>query len=113
MDDNMMKDNLENNSKRSSLAEAIIVKWKWNDARTRRIFKGLRLGGTAETEYDLDMKYPEESFDHESVLVHAEQLKHLSEEEKKAKLLDLLASEDWVWDTRENEDFNKEISELF
>ena len=113
MDDNMMKDNLESNSKRSSLAEAVIVKWTWNDDRKRRIFNGLRLGGTAETEHDLEMKYPEESFDQESVLVHAEQFKHVSIEEKKARLHNLLNSEDWLWDTTESEDFAEKISELY
>ena len=113
MDDNMMKDNLESNSKRSSLAEAVIVKWKWDDDRRQRIFQGLRMGGTSETEYDLEVKYPEESTDQESVLIHAEQFKHVPIEDKKAKILDLLKSEDWVWDTNKSEDFNEKISELF
>lgn len=113
MDDNMVKDNLENNSKRSSLAESVIVKWKWDDNRKHRIFEGLRIGGTAETQYDLDLKYPEESVDHESVLVHADQIKDFSEGEKKNKILELLNSEAWVWDTNKSESFNEEINKLF
>ncbi len=113
MDDNRMKDNIENNSKRNSLAESIIVKWKWNDSRQKRIFEGLRFGGTAETEYDLGLKYPEESVEHESLLLYANQLVHLTEVEKKTKIFDLLASEEWHWETDESNNFNKRINELF
>jgi tyrosine phenol-lyase len=58
MDDNLMKQILENNSKLNSMAKAILVRWKWDDNKHYRIFLGLRHGGTRETQFDLDQKYP-------------------------------------------------------
>lgn len=54
MDDNLMKQILENNSKLNSMAKAILVRWKWDDNKHYRIFLGLRHGGTRETQFDLD-----------------------------------------------------------
>ncbi len=61
MDNNMMKDILESNSKRNSTAKALLVRWQWNHDRSYRTFLGLRIGGSAETQYDLKVKYPEQS----------------------------------------------------
>lgn len=108
----MMRDNLESNSKTNSLAEAIIVKWRWNDSREKRIFQGLRLGGNAEVNYDLEVKYPEESIEQESVLLYGDQLINLTNDQKKTKISDLLSSEEWSWEGTGSRDFMKEINGL-
>lgn len=49
MDKNMMKDILESNSKRNSMAKALLVRWTWNEDKNHRTLLGLRIGGSAET----------------------------------------------------------------
>ncbi len=109
MDDNMMKDNVESNSKENSLAKAIIVHWKWDDNRVYRDFLNLRYGGSAETQYDLDMKYPEDSNESETVVVHSEQLISFSDEERVQKIVSLLDSETWKWNPEKHIDFRAEV----
>lgn len=112
MDDNMMKENIESNSKENSLAQAILVHWKWDDNRVYRNFLGLRYGGTAETQYDLDRKYPEDSTENETVVVHSEQLTSFSDQERVQKITSLLASETWKWNPEKRVDFHAEVEKV-
>lgn len=111
MDDNMMRENRESNAKENSLAEAILVHWKWDDNRVYRDFLGLRYGGSAETQYDLDLKYPQESVENETVVVHSEQLASFSDEERVQKVTSLLASETWKWNPEKPIDFRAEVEQ--
>ena len=98
MDDNLMKKIIENNSKLNSMAKAILVRWKWDDNNNYRIFLGLRYGGTTETQFDLDQKYPVNSEEKITLLLHADQLATLSREEKISKIVQLLGDGLWKWD---------------
>ena len=112
MDDNMIKDNLEDNSKKNSLVNNIIVHWKWDDTETYRTFLGIRYGGETETDYDLELKYPEESLEKETVLLRSDQIADLSDGQTKEKIMQLLASEDWNWDPEQEPDLKSKIDNL-
>lgn len=112
MDENMMKDNIESNSKRKSLLNDVIVHWKWDDERIHRLFLDLRYGGDAETGYDLETKYPEESEEQETVLIQSDKMIGLSAEEKISRITDLLQSEDWEWSPKEHTDFRGKATKL-
>ncbi|WP_294070470.1 hypothetical protein [Proteiniphilum sp. UBA1028] len=108
----MMKDILESNSKRNSMAKALLVRWKWNDDKTYRILLGLRIGGTAETQYDLKVKYPEQSNEQVTLVVHADQLAGLMLEEKIDKVVELLTDEMWRWDPAHMLNFREKVEKL-
>lgn len=94
----MMKEIIKSNSKRNSMAKAILVRWKWDDDDSHRKFIGLRYGGTTEDQYDLDVRYPHKSEEKISLLVHADQLAKLTREEKIDKITRLLRDSSWKWD---------------
>jgi len=112
MDDNMMKDNIASKSKRNSMAEAILVRWKWNDHDSYRTFLGLRYGGAAETRYDLSVKYSEKSNEKITVLVYADQVADLSREEQVKHVVRLLTDKMWKWDPSTQIDFHEKVNRL-
>lgn len=112
MDNNMIKKNLESNYKENSMAKAILVRWKWNDEHTGRKFLGLRYGGSAETQYDLNVRYPTGSSEKITLLLHADQLANLTFEEKKDKIMSLLDDHVWKWDLQHSNDFRTVISKF-
>lgn len=112
MEDNMMKWKEEDNSKENSLANGILVHWKWDDRKIYRTFLRLRSGGTSETQHDLNMKYPEESLEQETLLLYSDQLVTLPREEQKTKIVGLLSDETWRWDPAKEPDFASEIDKF-
>ena len=112
MDDNMIKRNLESNYKENSVVKAILVRWKWNEEKTGRKFLGLRYGGSAETQYDLNVRYPTGSTEKITLLLHADQLANLSKEEKEDKILKLLDDHAWEWDLNNSRDFHAVVSKF-
>lgn len=112
MDDNMMKDNIASKSKRNSVAETILVRWKWDKHHDYRTFVRLRYGGASETLYDLKVKYPEESNEKVTVLIHADQLADLSREEQVDHVVSMLNDEMWKWDPSARVDFREKVSRL-
>lgn len=108
----MIKNNLESNYKENSMAKAILVRWKWNDENTGRRFLGLRYGGSAETQYDLNVRYPIGSNEKITLLLHADQLANLTFEEKKDKIMSLLDDHVWKWDLQHSKDFRTVISKF-
>lgn len=58
-----MKENIEDNRKRSSLSGSIVVGWKWDREKKYCDFLRLRYVGSTETRYDLDLKYDENPFE--------------------------------------------------
>lgn len=107
-----MKENIGDNTKRSGLSDTVIIRWKWDNEKKYRDFLKLRHGGNTETQYDLDLKYKEDPFEKESVLIHLEQLNEDSPALKKSKIKNLLLSEDWLWNPDQNVDFDKEVDKL-
>ncbi|MCE5178099.1 MAG: hypothetical protein LLF81_03005 [Porphyromonadaceae bacterium] len=112
MDNNMMKDILESNSKRNSTAKALLVRWKWNHDRSYRTFLGLRIGGSAETQYDLKVKYPEQSNEQITLVVHADQLAGMSQKEKIDKVVLLLTDDMWKWERDQTINFRAKVEKL-
>jgi hypothetical protein len=112
MDNNMIKNNLESNYKENSVVKAILVRWKWNEEHTGRKFLGLRYGGSAETQYDLNVRYPVGSNEKITLLLHADQLANLSTEEKREKIMSLLIGHGWKWDFKNSRDFHTVISKF-
>ncbi|HHX31189.1 MAG TPA: hypothetical protein GX712_01185 [Bacteroidales bacterium] len=112
MDNNMIKDNLASNYKENSMVKAILVRWKWNEEHTGRKFLGLRYGGSAETQYDLNVRYPIGSNEKITLLLHADQLANLSTEEKKDKIMSLLVDHVWKWDLKNSRDFQTIVSKF-
>lgn len=112
MDDNMMKDNIRSNSKRNSVAESILVRWKWNEHDTYRTFLGLRYGGTAETRYDLSVKYSNKSNEKVTVLVYADQLADLPRDEQVNHVVKLLLDDIWKWDPSGIVNFRDKVNRL-
>ena len=112
MDDNLMKHILENNSKLNSMAKAILVRWKWDDNKHYCIFLGLRHGGTRETQFDLDQKYPVYSDEKITLLLHADQLATLTREEKIDKILQLLGDSLWKWDPSKKIEFSNVVEKF-
>ncbi len=112
MDNNMMKDILESNSKRNSTAKALLVRWRWNHDKSHRTLLGLRLGGLAETQYDLKVKYPEQSNEQITLVVHADQLAGMSLEEKIDKVVLLLTDDMWNWDPGQTINFREKVGKL-
>ncbi len=112
MSERVMKENIEDNTTRSSLAGSVVVHWKWNQERDQREFIDMRLGGDTETQYDLDLKYDENSLENESVLISSEQMGQDSTQVKKEKIYDLLISDDWLWSPEQKTDFKKEINKI-
>ncbi|MDD4778465.1 MAG: hypothetical protein PHV53_09290 [Fermentimonas sp.] len=110
MDDNLMKKIIESNSKVNSMAKAILVRWKWDDNNIFRIFLGLRYGGTTETQFDLDQKYPASSEEKVTLLLHADQLANLNREEKISKIVNLLDDGLWKWDPSKKIEFIKVVN---
>src|SRR5690554_5481230 len=109
MDDNMMKDNIASKSKRNSVAEAILVRWKWNDHGKYRTFLRLRYGGSAETQYDLKVKSSEKSKEKITVLIHADQLADLKREEQVDYVVRMLHDEMWKWDPSKSVNFREKV----
>lgn len=107
-----MKKNLENNSKLNSMAKAILVRWKWNENNHYRIFIALRYGGTSETQFDLNQKYPLYSDEKITLLIHADQLATLSREDKINKIVQLLADNLWKWDPSKKIDFHTVVDKF-
>lgn len=107
-----MKDNLESNSKRNSMAKALLVHWKWDDEKKYRTLLGLRFGGSAETQYDLKVKYPEQSNEQITLLVHADQLAGMTLDEKINKVVLLLSDEMWKWDPTQTVNFREKVEKL-
>lgn len=112
MDKNMMKDILESNSKRNSMAKALLVRWKWDKEKRYRTLLGLRIGGSAETQYDLKVKYPEQSNEQMTLLVHADQLAGMSLNEKVDKVVQMLTDEMWKWDPAQTVNFREKVQRL-
>ena len=112
MDRKIMKENIEDNRKRSSLSGSIVVRWKWDREKKYRDFLGLRYGGSTETRYDIDLKYDENPFEKESVLIYLDQLSNDFPETKKTKIKKLLLSEDWLWNPDQAIDFDQKINRL-
>ena len=108
----MIKDNLASNYKENSMVKAILVRWKWNEEHTGRKFLGLRYGGSAETQYDLNVRYPIGSNEKITLLLHADQLANLSTEEKKDKIMSLLVDHVWKWDLKNSMDFQTIVSKF-
>lgn len=112
MDDNLMKKILENNSKLNSMAKAILVRWKWNENNDYRIFLGLRYGGTTETQFDLNQKYPLNSEEKITLLVHADQLATLNRDDKISKIVQLLGDSLWKWEPSKNIEFRNVVDKF-
>lgn len=108
----MIKKNLESNYKENSMAKAILVRWKWNEEGTNRKFLGLRYGGTAETQYDLNVRYPNSSNEKITLLLHADQLANLNTEERIDKIISLLDDYVWKWDQINSMDFRTVASKF-
>ena len=108
----MIKKNLESNYKENSMAKAILVRWKWNNETKGRKFLGLRYGGSAETQYDLNVRYPIGSNEKITLLLHADQLANLTKEEKKEKIIRLLDDHVWKWDLKNSMDFHTVVSKF-
>ena len=107
-----MKDILESNSKRNSTAKALLVRWKWNHDKSYRTFVGLRIGGSTETPYDLKVKYPEQSNEQITLVVHADQLAGMSLEEKIDKAVKLLTDDMWKWERSQTINFREKVEKL-
>ncbi len=112
MDDNMMKDNIASKSKRNSVAEAVLVRWKWDDHEKYRTFVRLRYGGRAETQYDLKVKSSEKSKEKITVLIHADQLADLPRTEQVDHVVKMLTDEMWKWDPTVRVDFHEKVDRL-
>lgn len=112
MDNNMMKDILESNSKRNSTAKALLVRWKWNNDKSYRTLLGLRIGGSAETPYDLKVKYPRQSNEQITLVVHADQLAGMSLEEKIDKVVQLLTDDMWKWERGQTINLREKVEKL-
>lgn len=112
MDDNMIKRNIASNYKENSMAKAILVRWKWNDSRTGRKFIGLRYGGRAESQHDLNVRYRVGSSEKVTLLLHADQLVDYSTEEKRDKILRLVDDHVWKWDPSYKVDFQSVVSKF-
>lgn len=108
----MIKRNLESNYKENSMVKAILVRWKWNDENTGRMFLGLRYGGSAETQYDLNVKYSTGSNEKITLLLHADQLANLTKEEKREKIIKLLDDHVWEWDVKNSMDLHAVVSKF-
>ncbi|MFA6912557.1 MAG: hypothetical protein WCQ61_05505 [Proteiniphilum sp.] len=108
----MMKDILESNSKRNSMAKALLVSWRWDENKSHRTLLGLRIGGSAETQYDLKVKYPEQSNEQLTLLVHADQLAGMTREEKVDEVVEMLTDGMWKWDPDQKIDFRAKVEKL-
>ena len=108
----MMKDILESNSKRNSMAKALLVRQTWNEDKNHRTLLGLRIGGSAETQYDLKVKYPEQSNEQLTLLVHSDDLAGMTQEEKIDKVVKMLTDEMWEWDPDQKVDFRAKVVKL-
>lgn len=111
-DKKIMKENIGDNTQKSSLPDSVIVHWKWDDEMKYRDFLGLRHGGSTETEHDLRLKYDKNPLENESVLIYFEQLSEYTPEMKKSKIKSLLLSEDWRWNPDQKTDFDKETEKF-
>lgn len=107
-----MKKILESNSKLNSMAKAILVRWEWSDNKNYRIFLGLRYGGTSETQFDLDQKYPVNSEEQTTLLLYSDQLATLSRDEKISKIVQLLGDSLWKWEPSKNIEFRKVVDKF-
>ena len=112
MDKKIMKETLEDNTEKKSLANSVIVRWKWDYEKKYRDFLAIRLGGEAESEYDLQLKYRDEALENESVLILSDQLAHISKAEQKQKILSLLSGENWQWNPEQEINLSKEVQNL-
>ncbi|KAF5050929.1 hypothetical protein DSECCO2_424400 [anaerobic digester metagenome] len=111
-DRKIMKENIGDNTTKSSLSDSVIIHWKWDKEKKYRNFLGLRFGGNTEKEYDLKLKYGENPLENESVLFYFEHLAEYSLKMKKSKIKKMLASGDWGWNPDQKIDFDKEIDKL-
>ncbi len=112
MDKKIMKENIGDNTKKSSFAGSVIVRWRWSREKKYRDFLKLRRGGDTETPYDLELKYNEKPFEKESVLIYSDQISGYSADQKKTKIKQLLSSEDWLWNPDQKINFDKEIDRI-
>ena len=112
MDKKIMKENIGDNTKKSSLAGSVIVRWRWSREKKYRDFLKLRRGGDTETPYDLELKYNEKPFEKESVLIYSDQISGYSADQKKTKIKQLLSSEDWLWNPDQKINFDKKIDRI-
>ncbi len=107
MDNNMIKDNFEDNSKVNSLVNDLVVAWEWNKDHNAREFLDLRYGGDRENRYELQKRFDNSPSEDEQVLISSDKLMDFSREEIINKVVELLNGPEWMWSNNPLPDFRK------